>query len=44
VLAGRVRHGGDEPGDDLQLVLGEAVQDGMRAVAERAEEGQAGGP
>jgi hypothetical protein len=44
MLAGRVGHGGDEPGDDLQFVLGEAVQDGVRAVAERAEEGQAGGP
>jgi len=43
VLAGRVRHGGDEPGDDLEFVLGEAIQDGVRAVAERAEEGQAGG-
>jgi hypothetical protein len=43
VLAGRVRHGGDEPGDDLQFVAGEAVQDGVGAVAERAEEGQAGG-
>ena len=43
MLAGRVGHGSDEPGDDLQFVLGEAVQDGVRAVAERAEEGQAGG-
>jgi hypothetical protein len=25
VLAGRVRHGGDEPGDDLQFVAGEAA-------------------
>jgi hypothetical protein len=40
---GRVRHGGDEPRDDLQFLLGEAVQDGVRPVAERAEEGQAGG-
>ena len=40
---GRVRHGGDEPRDDLEFVLGEAVQDGVRPVAERAEEGQAGG-
>jgi hypothetical protein len=36
---GRVRHSGDEPGDDLQFVIGEAVQDGVGAVAERAEEG-----
>jgi hypothetical protein len=43
VLAGRVRHGRDEPGDDLQFVRGEPVQDGVRAVAERAEERQAGG-
>jgi len=43
VLAGRVRHGGDEPGYHRQLIVGEAVQDGVRAVAERAEEGQAGG-
>ena len=39
----RVRHGGDEPGDDAEFVLGEPVQDGVGAVAERAEEGQAGG-
>jgi hypothetical protein len=36
----RVRHGGDEPGDDAEFVLGEPVQDGVGAVAERAEEGQ----
>ena len=40
MLAGRVRHGRDEPGDDLQFVRGEPVQDGVRAVAERAEERQ----
>jgi len=28
----------------VQFVLGEAVQDGVGAVAERAEEGQSGGP
>jgi len=39
----RVRHGRDEPGDDLEFVVGEPVQDGVRAVAERAEEGQPGG-
>jgi len=43
MLAGRVRHGSDEPRDDLQFLLGEAVQDGVRPVAERAEESQAGG-
>jgi hypothetical protein len=43
VPARRVRHGGDEPGDDPEFVIGEDVQDGVRAVAERAEEGQAGG-
>ena len=31
-------------GDDLEFVVGEAVEDGVRAVAERAEEGHAGGP
>jgi hypothetical protein len=30
-------------GDDLELVTGDELQDGVRAVAERAEEGQAGG-
>jgi hypothetical protein len=43
VLVRGVRHGGDEAGDDLQFVLGKPVQDGVGAVAERAEEGQAGG-
>lgn len=39
----RVRHGGDERGDDAEFVLGETVQDGVGAVAEGAEEGQARG-
>lgn len=43
MLAHGVGHGGDEPGDDLEFVLGEAVQDGVGAVAEGAEERQAGG-
>ena len=43
MLTGRVRHGRDEPRYDLQFVLGEPVQDGVRAVAERAEERQPGG-
>jgi len=39
-LADRVGHGGDESGDDQQLVIAELVEDGVGAIAERPEEGQ----
>jgi hypothetical protein len=44
LLVGRVGHGGDECGDDLEVLVAVLVHDGVGAVAEGSEEGQAGGP